>query len=112
MRRDWGVHLMEVRSFGIVGPLVGALVILNALDIVTTMHVLALGGQEANPLLQPIVGTLWVFILVKALFLAAVAVAVDGQGQTRTVRTALWTVVLIYSYVVLQNLGNLDLLTN
>jgi hypothetical protein len=98
---------MEVRTHGITGPLVGALVILNALDIVTTMHVLAAGGTEGNPVMAPIVESPWRFILVKALALGAVAIFVDGQGQSRTVRTALWTVVLVYSYVVLHNLGNL-----
>lgn len=98
--------MTEVRASGrtICGPLVGALVILNALDIATTMRVLALGGVEANPIMRPFVGQAWTMILIKSLGLALVAVVVDMADETPIVRRALWATVLLYSWVVVSNL--------
>src|SRR5262245_24173411 len=47
-----------------------ALVTLNALDLLTTAVVLALGGTESNPAMQGIVEHWWKPILVKGLVLA------------------------------------------
>jgi hypothetical protein len=98
--------MTEVRASGgtICGPLVGALVILNALDIATTMQVLALGGVEGNPIMRPFVGQAWTMILIKSLGLALVAVVVDRTDQSPIVRRALWATVLLYAWVVVNNL--------
>jgi hypothetical protein len=53
--------------------LVALLVVLNALDVVTTHLVLENGGVEGNPIMKPLVDELWHGALVKAVCLGIVA---------------------------------------
>jgi hypothetical protein len=53
-----------------------ALVTLNALDLLTTAAVLALGGTESNPAMQGVVEHWWKPIVVKAVVLTLMWVAV------------------------------------
>lgn len=53
--------------------LVAVLVVLNALDVVTTHLVLENGGVEGNPIMKPVVDELWHGALIKALCLAVIA---------------------------------------
>ncbi len=53
--------------------LVALLVVLNALDVLTTHLVLENGGVEGNPIMKPVVDELWHGALVKALCLGVVA---------------------------------------
>lgn len=70
-----GATVPASRSLGVARRwwLVGLLVVLNALDVVTTHLVLENGGVEGNPIMKPVVDELWHGALVKALCLGVVA---------------------------------------
>lgn len=53
--------------------LVAVLTVLNLLDLVTTRLVLDRGGNEGNPLMEPVVTDFWGALALKAVFLAVIA---------------------------------------
>jgi len=59
------------------------LAVLNLADIVTTAAVLEAGGGEMNPILAPIVQSMWIPLLFKAMVLAIVWISVT-QCSTRS----------------------------
>ena len=82
-----------------------ALAVLNAADLVTTHFVLAGGGQEANPLMAPIIDGWLVPVVAKGLALLAVALCVAAKpDKTRVVDWALVACTGWYGGVVLWNM--------
>ena len=75
---------------------------LNALDVVTTAVVLALGGVESNPVMQPVVGGAWWGpILVKAVVIGALwAAAMRCPVRSRVADVLLVAGAAFYSVVV------------
>lgn len=75
---------------------------LNALDVVTTAVVLALGGVESNPVMQPVVGGAWWGpILVKAVVIGALwAAAMRCPVRSRVTDVLLVAGAAFYSVVV------------
>lgn len=59
-----------VRSRRIRG--LGALVLLNLADLVTTVWFLALDGKEANPALAPVIHRWWLVLILKSLVIACI----------------------------------------
>ena len=80
------------------------LVVLNALDIWTTHVVLANGGEERNPVMEPVVDELWHGALVKLLCLTVVACLL--ARCPRDSRRVEWTLAAVcgwYLFVVAWN---------
>lgn len=91
------------------GRLITALLVLQVLDFSTTQAVLALGGSEANPVMQPIVAAGWAtFLAVKILAVAIVALIVHHCPVTRTVQLSLFALTALYVGIVSINLANLQ----
>lgn len=83
--------------------LFGVLVGLNAADLVTTRLVLARGGTEANPVLEPIIDSMVRASVLKALCLAIVGLLLVRAGRTTRVAAVLLLVNAWYTFVVLWN---------
>lgn len=78
-----------------------ALVTLNALDLLTTAAVLALGGTESNPAMQGVVEHWWKPIVVKAVVLALMwAVVVRTPPRSRVTTLVLVAAWVFYAGVV------------
>ena len=69
--------------------LFAALVVLNLADVITTALVLAAGGVETNPLIQPIVDDIAVVALLKAAVLGVVGMLLVRCRDSRVVDIAL-----------------------
>jgi hypothetical protein len=67
-------------------PVLVALVVLNALDVLSTVAVLAAGGTEGNPLMRPLIDGVWPAIIVKSLVLVVVAVLLGRCSNSRRIR--------------------------
>lgn len=65
------------------------LVLLNGLDVATTMMVLDRGGQERNPFVQPFVESLWQISGLKVLVLMLVACLLTRCAGSRIAELAL-----------------------
>lgn len=79
------------------------LVVLNILDVITTGLVIARGGRETNPLIEPIVHDLWAVSILKALVLGIIAaLLVRSRGSSLT-DTALTLTTGFYIAVVAWN---------
>lgn len=84
--------------------LVAALLVLNLLDVGLTKAVLAAGGAEVNPLMEPIIEHPVAPVLVKVLAVAGVACLLAlCPPQSRLVQRALRLAVSVYAVVVLWN---------
>ena len=80
------------------------LLTLNALDLLTTASVLALGGSESNPAMQGAVEHWWKPILVKALVLGLMwIVVVRTPPRSRVAELGLALAWVFYAGVVLWN---------
>jgi hypothetical protein len=78
-----------------------ALVTLNALDLLTTAAVLALGGRESNPAMEPLVQHWWKPIVVKALVLGLMwSVVVRTPPRSRLSAVGLAAAWTFYAGVV------------
>ena len=81
-----------------------ALVTLNALDLLTTATVLALGGSESNPAMQGAVEHWWKPIAVKALVLGLMwLVVLRTPVRSRVAEVGLVLAWVFYAGVVLWN---------
>lgn len=77
------------------------LITLNALDLLTTAAVLALGGVEANPAMAPFVESWWQPFVVKALVLGLMwAVVVRTPPRSRISAIVLAAAWIFYAGVV------------
>lgn len=80
------------------------LLTLNALDLMTTAVVLALGGSESNPTMQGVVEHWWKPILVKGVVLALVwLVVIRTPVSSRLADIGLTLVWVFYGGVVVWN---------
>jgi hypothetical protein len=78
-----------------------ALVTLNALDLLTTAAVLALGGSESNPAMQGVVQHWWKPFVVKGLVLALLwATALRTPPRSKAAALGLAAVWIFYAGVV------------
>ena len=50
-----------------------ALVVLNVLDVISTAAVIAAGGTESNPLMQPLIEGIWAAVVLKTAVLLGIA---------------------------------------
>ncbi len=90
--------LDQLRTIAVVG-----IVILNLLDLLITRHVLALGlGQEANPLMAPLVESSW-GVLVKAALPILIGLRHLRAPIRRPLVLALCWVCVVYLGVVTWN---------
>ena len=82
---------------------------LNVLDAVTTRFALGLGGTEANPLMEPFIDHLPLFLTVKIGFPALVAWWLWRRRweATPVLVTAVYLLVAVYGVVVVVNLSHL-----
>ncbi|MEM8707321.1 MAG: DUF5658 family protein [Actinomycetota bacterium] len=80
-----------------------ALVVLNALDVLTTMWVLDRGGSESNPFVQPFVHDMVTVSLMKALVLGIVGVLLTRCRESRPIDLALVATTGWYIAVVCWN---------
>ncbi len=77
------------------------LAILNLADIVTTAAVLEAGGGEMNPILAPMVQSIWVPLLFKAMVLAIVWISVTQCSvRSRSAAIMLNGTVALYGMIV------------
>jgi hypothetical protein len=86
------------------------LFILNLGDVFTTRRVLALGGQEGNPLAsQLLTHSLDTLLAVKVALVIGIAVAAVLCPDRHAARSArwVWFAVIIYGLVVIWNCGQL-----
>ena len=81
-----------------------ALVVLNLLDVLTTMWVLDRGGSETNPFIEPIVDSMWTVTALKAGVLAIVGLLLTRCRESRPIDLALVGVTGWYIAVVSWNL--------
>ncbi len=83
---------------------------LNIGDVFTTRRVLALGGQEGNPLAsQLLTHSLNTLLAVKLALVVGIAVATLFAPERHAVRSArwVWFAVLVYGFVVIWNCGQI-----
>ena len=78
------------------------LFILNVWDYGITMFMLDLGGREMNPLMAPIIGTLWA-PFIKIVLVAAACIFVARYARSKFAIRMLSFVVLYYVGVVSWN---------
>src|SRR5579871_3730357 len=86
------------------------LFLLNIGDVITTRRVLAMGGQEGNPLAsQLLTHSLNTLLLVKLALVIGIAVATLLAPARHAVRSArwVWFAVLVYGLVVIWNCGQI-----
>ena len=87
-----------------------ALVVLNLLDVLTTMWVLDRGGSETNPFIEPIVDSMWTVTALKAGVLAIVGLLLARCRESRPIDLALVGVTGWYIAVVAWNVTVLTVL--
>lgn len=86
------------------------LFLLNLGDVITTRRVLALGGQEGNPLAsQLLTHSLNTLLAVKLALVVAIAIAALVAPDSHAARSArwVWIAVLLYGLVVIWNCGQI-----
>ena len=77
------------------------LAILNLADIVTTAAVLEAGGGEMNPILAPIVQSIWVPLLFKAMVLSIIWISLTQCSiRSRSAAVMLNGTVALYGMIV------------
>lgn len=81
------------------------LVVLNALDVVTTVAVLADGGIENNPLMRPLVDGVWPAVVVKAAVLVSIGWLLARCHDSRKIEVMLVCATGWYLAVVSWNLA-------
>jgi hypothetical protein len=86
------------------GRLFWALVALNIADLVTTRAVLDRGGNERNPLLEPVVHGMWGAVALKAVGLVLVAALLNRCAGSPRARVFVGATVTWYAFVVVWNL--------
>jgi hypothetical protein len=96
-----------VRSRRIRG--LGALVLLNLADLVTTVWFLALGGEEGNPVLESVIQNWWLVMIIKALVMACIGRWVLAASPRS--REAKWMVDLAIAYYTMIVTWNLYIIT-
>jgi len=79
------------------------LVVLNIVDVVTTMLVLGRGGVEGNPFVKPMIDGIWQVSLLKAAVLLIVAMLLVRSRRSRITELALAATTGWYLAVVLWN---------
>jgi hypothetical protein len=106
--RDIHVGLVgeeEMRRFVVVAAI--GLVVLNALDLLLTRHLLAMGATEANPLISPFIDGPWGYV-VKIVVPSLLALRYMTAPIFRRVTLGLGIVFVVYCGVVLWNLHLLN----
>lgn len=81
-----------------------ALAVLNALDLLSTMAVIAAGGTEGNPLMRPLIEGVWPAVMVKALVLVIVAFLLGRCSNSRRIKLMMAVTTGWYIAVVAWNL--------
>jgi len=77
-----------------------ALVLLNVLDVISTVAVLAAGGTESNPLMRPLIEGVWPAVLLKTVVLVLVAWLLHRCSDSRRIAvmmacTAGWYIAVV-----------------
>ena len=62
-----------------------ALVVLNALDVITTAAVIGAGGTENNPLMRPLIEDVWPAVLLKTAVLLLIAWLLHRCSDSRRI---------------------------
>lgn len=86
------------------------LLVLNVLDLITTMLVLDRGGEERNPFVQPLVENMWHVGLLKAAVLVIVATLLTRCEGSRIAELSLAGTTGWYLAVVCWNVAVLTIL--
>lgn len=86
------------------------LVLLNGLDFIVTVLLLDRGATEANPLMAPVIGTIWGWWL-KTVGVGLLALLILSTGRDGEVERRLRYVVALYVGVVAWNLVTLAVRT-
>jgi hypothetical protein len=81
-----------------------SLVVLNALDLLTTRMVLDRGGEEGNPIMAPIVHNLAAATLIKALCLALIWALILRSQRSPRMLVVIGAVNVWYAIVIVWNL--------
>jgi hypothetical protein len=84
--------------------LIALLVALNGIDLVLTRLLIQQGATEANPLMRPLVETMWGWVL-KTLVVGAIAIALLTVELDDRLWRELQIVVGIYAAVITWNLA-------
>lgn len=82
-----------------------ALVVLNALDVISTVAVLAAGGTENNPLMRPLIEGVWPAVLVKTAVLVTIAWLLARCRDSRRIEIMMACATGWYIAVVAWNLA-------
>ncbi len=90
--------------------LYAGLVVLNVLDLITTVMVLDRGGEERNPFVQPLVENMWHVGVLKALVLVLVATLLTRCRGSRIAELSLAGTTGWYLAVVSWNVAVLTIL--
>jgi hypothetical protein len=86
--------------------LAATLVVLNLLDVAFTKWILALGGEEGNPLMRPIIDHPTAPLVLKVgLCLAIGALLLACPPKSRVADTAMTVAVIVYTIVIGWNLS-------
>ena len=81
-----------------------ALAVLNALDVFSTVAVIAAGGTEGNPLMRPLIEGVWPAVIVKSLVLVVVALLLGRCSNSRRIKLMMAVTTGWYIAVVAWNL--------
>lgn len=101
---SYRLHLRVTRNRALAG-----LILLNVLDVVTTLFALSIGGHEGNPLMAPIAGHPWALVLTKVgfivIFVSAVRRAPLRRGHAASVfACGLYTTVVVSNILTIGRL--------
>jgi len=85
-----------------------ALAALQVVDIITTRIAISLGASEINPIMAPIVGRLWLFILVKLGMVAYLGLLLLLSPEREVWLTyGVYALTIIYLVIAVTNTGQL-----
>lgn len=101
LRDVWPLHWSHARSRS--AMLFVGLVLLNVADLISTHMVLSRGGEEGNPVMEPLVSNMWTAVSVKALCLGLIGYLVLKSRRSDRMLLVLAVVDLWYAFVVLWN---------
>ena len=101
LRDVWPLRWSHARSRS--AMLFVGLVLLNVADLISTHMVLSRGGEEGNPVMEPLVSNMWTAVSVKALCLGLIGYLVLKSRRSDRMLLVLAVVDLWYAFVVLWN---------
>lgn len=103
---SYRLHLRVTRNRALAG-----LILLNVLDVVTTLFALTMGGgKEANPLMAPVAGNPWALVVTKLVVITMFVIAVRRAPLRRGHAASLFACGL-YTTVVVSNILTIGRLT-